>query len=247
MAIAVIVAQKVSYLGAFLAGLITFFTPCVLPLIPVWLALASGRATPPLTSKDTTSPLAAPNRGRALGATVFFILGFSLIFVALGAAASSLGSFFYAKRDILRLAGGIVMIAFGLSLLGLNLPFSSWLAGKRLAIPRKVQGYGGSFVVGLAFAAGWTPCVGPILGSILALAAIKTGLTQGATLLGLYSLGLGFPFLLAALLWAKIQAKLKGLSRVTVWASRVMGFLTLVLGVLFLFDKINALNFSYPY
>jgi cytochrome c-type biogenesis protein len=175
------------------------------------------------------------------------VFGFSLVFVALGAESSSLCSFHGDSRDALRLAGGIVMIALGLSLLGLNLPFSSWLAGKRLALPKGLKGYGGAFVVGLAFAAGWTPCVGPILGSILALAAMESGLTQGIKLLGLFSCGLALPFLLVALMWTRVQPRLKGWGRFSVWLGRLAGLATVALGLLFLFDKINALTFSYPY
>jgi cytochrome c-type biogenesis protein len=252
-AFGVVVAQKVTYLAAFLAGLATFLTPCVLPLVPVWLALAArgGQADQTL---NAGAPVQTPARDpakihyRAFWPTLFFVLGFSLVFVALGAAASAVGEFLFDKRDFLRLAGGIVMIAFGLSLLGINLPFSSWLTEKRLALPKRARGYLGSFAVGLAFAAGWTPCVGPVLGSILAMAAIKSSLSDGAALLGLFSLGLALPFLTAALLWGRIQPKLKGSGRYAVWLRRLMGLLAIAVGILLLFDKIGAITPSaYPY
>jgi cytochrome c-type biogenesis protein len=245
IALGAIVTQKVTFLGAFVAGLITFFTPCVLPMIPVWLALATGEAS--AAAPPNAASAASGLRYRALPPTLFFVLGFSLIFVAVGAAASSLGSFLYDRREILRLVGGIVMIAFGLSLIGLKLPFSSWLEGKRMAISGQNRGFLGAFAVGLAFAAGWTPCVGPILGSILAMAAIQSSLALGAKLLCVYSLGLALPFLLAALLWGRFLAKLKGLGRFSIWLSRALGLLTIAIGLLLVFNKITLLAFNYPY
>ncbi|MDR2142449.1 MAG: cytochrome c biogenesis protein CcdA [Deltaproteobacteria bacterium] len=240
-ALGAIVTQKVSFLGAFLAGLITFFTPCVLPMIPVWMALATGR------------PAQAPNspgekgQGRALRPTLFFVLGFSLVFVALGAAASALGSFLYDRQEILRFGGGIVMIAFGLSLLGLPLPFFAWLEGKRLKLPGPTRGFLGPLVVGLAFAAGWTPCVGPVLGAILAMAALRESLAAGASLLAIYSLGLALPFIGLALLWERLWPRLKRLGRFSRWLSLSLGVALVVLGLLLILGKISLLTFNYPY
>ncbi|MDR1872402.1 MAG: cytochrome c biogenesis protein CcdA [Deltaproteobacteria bacterium] len=236
-ALGAIVTQKVTFWGAFLAGLVTFLTPCVLPMIPVWLALAFG---PGQKAAEVTV-------SRSLLSTLFFILGFGAVFVALGAAASAFGSFLFERREILRFGGGIVMIAFGLSLLGVKLPFFSWLEGHKLTIPSKAKGLLGALVVGLAFAAGWTPCVGPVLGAILAMAALQSDVALGAKLLSVYSLGLGLPFLLIALLGHKAVRKLRGLGRFTVWLTRILGLLTIILGFLLIFNKINVLTFAYPY
>jgi cytochrome c-type biogenesis protein len=237
-ALGAIVTQKVNLWAAFLAGLITFLTPCVLPMIPVWMALATGRST--------TTPSTAKGASQALWPTLFFILGFSVVFVGLGAAASALSSVLADYQKILRLIGGIAIILFGFTLLGFQLPLFSWLEGRRLALPRRT-GWLGAFLVGLAFAAGWTPCVGPVLGSILAMAALQNSLTHGVKLLCVYSLGLALPFILIALLWGRILPKLRGLGRFSFWLSRVLGASLVVLGFLLLFDKLNLLVFNYPY
>ncbi|MDR1608022.1 MAG: cytochrome c biogenesis protein CcdA [Deltaproteobacteria bacterium] len=244
-ALVAIVTQKVSFLGAFLAGLITFLTPCVLPLIPVWMALATGRQFSKAPGA-TNSANAATSPFQALWPTLFFILGFSLVFIGLGAAASALGSILADNQDILRLIGGTAIILFGLTLLGLKLPPFSWLEGRRLALPERA-GFLGSFLVGLTFAAGWTPCVGPVLGSILAMATLQRSLTLGAQLLAVYCLGLALPFVVIALLWGRILPKLKGWGRFSAWLSRILGLLMVALGLLLLFDKLYILSFNYPY
>ncbi len=182
---------QVSLAAAFAAGLLSFLSPCVLPLVPAYLSFVSGAAVEDLA--------AGRARARALAQAGWFVLGFSVVFVLLGASASAAGRFLLAHLGFFAKLAGAVIVLFGLHFMGL-LRFG-WLArdvrfdAARLGL----QGPAGAFVVGAAFAFGWSPCVGPILGAILALASVQEQMARGMLLLAAYSAGLAIPFLLAAL------------------------------------------------
>ncbi|HEX9079192.1 MAG TPA: cytochrome c biogenesis protein CcdA [Desulfuromonadaceae bacterium] len=186
--------EHVSYAGAFIAGLLSFLSPCVLPLIPSYITYITGLSFADLQAEHPSHIV----RQKAMLHSIAFILGFTLIFVLLGASATYLGSFLSRHAVLIRKLGGILVILFGAHISGL-LPIRFLMGEKRVTIHHKPAGYIGSFLVGLAFAAGWTPCIGPILATILMVAATKEEVYQGIVLLLLYSLGLGIPFLLSSL------------------------------------------------
>ena len=185
---------NISFAGAFLAGLLSFLSPCVLPLIPSYVTYITGLSFADLKAEH---PSHAVRRQTVLH-SLFFIAGFTAVFVLLGASATYLGSFLQEHMNALRIAGGILIIVFGIHVTGI-VDLGALLGEKRLTIHRKPAGYLGSFLVGLAFAAGWTPCIGPILASILIVAATEEKVFHGMALLLVYSAGLGTPFFLSSL------------------------------------------------
>lgn len=196
-------ASTVSLGIAFLAGLVSFLSPCVLPLVPSYVTFVTGMTLDELT----VSGRAAARRQAALHAS-FFVLGFSLVFVALGATATALGATLRHALPLMQQVGGVVIALFGLWMLGvLRLP--ALMRERRLHLATKPAGMAGSLVVGVAFGAGWTPCVGPVLASILLYAGVSATMERGMLLLAAYSLGLGLPFWLAAvgLNWYLVGAK----------------------------------------
>ena len=199
--------DDVSYLAALVAGILSFVSPCVLPLVPGYLSFISGVS---LDNAHTGTALPEGTTRRVFLASIAFVLGFSTVFVALGASASSIGALINDKLWILTKIAGVAVILFGLHTMGL-LKINALYRQAQIDVKRKPAGPLGAFVVGLAFAFGWTPCIGPILGSILALAAQEGTVTHGASLLAVYSLGLGVPFLATSLavdrFFARLQAR----------------------------------------
>ncbi|MGH7882516.1 MAG: cytochrome c biogenesis CcdA family protein [Candidatus Dormibacteraceae bacterium] len=192
---------------ALLAGILSFSSPCLLPLIPGYLSYISG---------------VGATRGRSLQASILFVIGFSIVFVTLGAAASSLGRLINGERELMEKVAGVVIVLLGLSLLGL-IKFTPLLREARPLLDRVKPGPKGALLLGMAFALGWTPCIGPVLGSIILLASNQPTALAGASLLLLYSLGLGLPFILIAL----------GVERwphLTSWLRRRGGVINLVTG-----------------
>lgn len=186
--------QQISLLAAFTAGLLSFISPCVLPLVPSYVSYITGLSVEQLASEETRHRY----RRVIILNSLLFIGGFSSVFIAFGASASLIGQLLFTYQDLIRKLGGILIVVFGLYLLGvLNLSFLK--TEKRYHFSNKPAGYLGSFVIGVAFAAGWTPCVGPVLGTILLYASTRDGLLDGVTLLTAYSLGLGLPFFLTAM------------------------------------------------
>ena len=186
--------DQISYIGAFIAGFLSFMSPCVLPLIPSYITYITGISFADLEAEHPTHVV----RKKAIIHSVAFILGFTAVFVLLGASATYIGSFLHNYTSLIRKIGGILIIIFGIHITGL-IPIRLLMGEKRVTITHKPAGYLGSFLVGLVFAAGWTPCIGPILATILTLAATEENVYQGILLLLLYSLGLGIPFLLSSL------------------------------------------------
>ncbi|HEX6926953.1 MAG TPA: cytochrome c biogenesis protein CcdA [Longimicrobiaceae bacterium] len=221
---------------AFAAGLLSFLSPCVLPLIPSYVTFITGMSLDELT--------AAEGRRRSRAVMVhgaLFVLGFTLVFVAMGATATFLGSLFaYASRWVERV-GGVLLILFGLYLVGLlRVPGMSreW----RMQLGDKPLGYLGTVLVGVTFGAGWTPCIGPVLGGILTLAATRESVGDGVGLLFVYSVGLAIPFLAAALLLDRFLGGVRKMGPWYPWVSRVSGALLILLGVLLLTGSFTTLS-----
>jgi cytochrome c-type biogenesis protein len=195
--------ENVTLLAAFGAGLLSFISPCVLPLIPGYLSFISGLSLDEMKAagpRGTVTRVIAPpgTRARILLSSLAFILGFSLVFVSLGATASAVGQFMMQRLPLLSRIAGIVIILFGLHTMGVLR--IEWLyQEKRLHAQKKPAGFIGAMLVGIAFAFGWTPCIGPILAGIFAIAASRDTVGDGVQLLATYSLGLGVPFFAAAL------------------------------------------------
>jgi len=180
-------AQNVTSFGAFLAGLLSFLSPCILPLVPSYIAFISGVSILEVQSGKF-------NKLSLFLSALFFVLGFSFVFIGLGATASTIGKFFVSKSSLFTQIGGIIVIFFGLVTAKIiNIPFLQY--EKKLEVSRSPLTYLGAFIVGVVFAFGWSPCVGPILASILTLAAQQETVGQGIKLLALYSAGLAIPFL----------------------------------------------------
>ncbi|HIB54262.1 MAG TPA: cytochrome c biogenesis protein CcdA [Nitrospirales bacterium] len=185
---------EVSFTIAFVAGFLSFISPCVLPLVPSYLSYITGLSLDQLTSEDDRRKL----RGTIMMNSLLFIGGFSFVFMAFGASASFAGQLLFSYHDYLQKIGGVLIIIFGLYVMGIfKLKFLAM--EKRIQLPTRPAGYVGSVLIGMVFGAAWTPCVGPILGSILALAATSDSMMAGVQLLGVYSLGLGIPLFVTAL------------------------------------------------
>ena len=224
-------AGNVEFAVAFGAGVASFLSPCVLPLIPSYITFITG-----MTLDDV--PRA---RRVALIHALLFVLGFSLIFLALGASATLLGRLLFTYRVWVSRIGGLLVLAFGLYLLGVfNLGALS--RERRIHVTDKPLGYLGTVVVGIAFGAGWTPCIGPILASILTYAATQGEVSRGVALLGAYSLGLAIPFVLAAVAIERFFVAFNAIKRHMVWVTRVAGALLVVVAVLMITDYMFVLT-----
>jgi len=223
---------------AFGGGLFSFLSPCVLPLFPSYLSFITGMSLEDLQDVDGQD---GAGRGRVLGHSLAFVLGFSMVFVALGASFSALGQALIDYRDVIRQLGGGLIIVFGLYTIGLLR--LSWLGRSRaLTLRSKPAGLLGSWLVGVTFAIGWTPCVGPILGSILSLAGTAETVGTGVTLLGAYSAGLALPFVVSSL---ALGAFLATFRRFRPWipvVERTAGVLLVIVGLLVLTNYFIVLN-----
>ncbi|NCW54014.1 MAG: cytochrome c biogenesis protein CcdA [Rhodobacteraceae bacterium] len=210
---------------AFLAGVISFLSPCVLPIVPPYLAYMSGISLSEATDNNKAVSIFLP--------AVFFVLGLSTVFLILGFTASALGTVFLSYQDILITISGILVMGFGLHFLGiLRIGFLEREA--RFEASSQNGSAFGAYVLGLAFAFGWTPCIGPQLASILTLAASEGSVARGTTLLGVYALGLGVPFLLVALFLSRLSSTLTWLKRHMQIIERLMGLLLWTIGLMML-------------
>ncbi|MBI3115094.1 MAG: sulfite exporter TauE/SafE family protein [Candidatus Kerfeldbacteria bacterium] len=224
-------------LPAFVAGLLTFLAPCTLPLLPAYLGFISGAS-----ANDLLDPARAPTiRRRVVLNSLFYVLGFSLVFILLGSLFGLGGAAIVKHRLLVARIGGAFIIFFGLYMLGLfRLPLFRFFASERRIHPALKPGNpGSSFVFGATFAFGWSPCIGPILGSILLLASSSTTVGAGAFLLFVFSLGLAIPFILAALAIGSMGQYLRRLGRALHVISIVGGVFLILLGVLLLTDNFN--------
>ena len=219
-------ASSLSFGLAFVAGVVSFLSPCVLPLVPSYVTFVTGMTLDELTANGRQAA-----RRRAVLHSRLFVLGFTLVFVALGATATALGATLRRALPLMQQIGGIVIAVFGLSMLGvLRLP--SLMREKRVHLASKPAGFAGSVLVGVAFGAGWTPCIGPVLATILLYAGMEATMTRGMLLLVAYSIGLGIPFLVAAV---GLNWYLAGARHVMRWLRPLelgAGVLLVVMGVL---------------
>jgi len=228
----------ISYIVAFGAGLLSFVSPCVLPLVPAYLANLAGLTAIDNSTRKSYLPV--------LFHSLCFVLGFSIIFVGLGASVGLLGTTITAHSTILRQISGVVIILFGIFLIAAyRFP---WLNYEKRLTPSVSSnpGYIRSILIGAAFALGWTPCIGPILGAILAMAWSSQTVGQGALLLGIYSLGLGIPFILIGLVWGAITPLWKGLNRHLGTISIISGILLILVGILILSGNLEWLTQLVP-
>lgn len=219
---------------AFVAGVVSFVSPCVLPLIPGYLSFMTGLSTAELAGDERrNSDVMVP--------ALLFVVGFSIVFVGLGASASVLGQFLTQYRGVIEKAAGIAVVLFGVLMLGvIKIPGLYGEARFDLARSKRF-GRGAGVVMGMAFAAGWTPCVGPILASILALASSTGDVARGAALLFAYSMGLGVPFLLVALLFGRVRPLLHWLNRHALVINRVAGVVLIAVGLLIFSGKFTLI------
>jgi len=229
--------QSFPYIGALTAGLLSFLSPCVLPLIPSYLTFITGVSFEDLQIATEKKEI----RVRTVSHSLLFILGFSAVFIALGASSSMIGKLFSAYQDWVRIIGGAVMIFFGLFVAGFfRIGFLQ--REKRFHPHKKPVGFAGTFIIGMAFAAGWTPCIGPILGTILLYAGSQESTVYGVGLLSMYSLGLAIPFLFASLAFntfLSYSKKVRKHMRIIMIAS---GILLIGFGILLLTNKIVWLS-----
>ncbi len=227
---------NVPIMTALIAGLISFLSPCVLPLVPPYLVFLAGTSLERLADAE---PERRVKRETVLAAALF-VLGFSTVFVALGASASVIGSLIRAYSGPLSTIAGIVIIVMGLHFLGIT-PIALLHRQKRLEVAKPV-GLWGAYVIGLAFAFGWTPCIGPILAAILAVAASEQTVAKGAGLLAVYSLGLGIPFMIAAFAIEPFAAFLARFKNYLHRVEQAMGALLVLTGIAFLTGSINQMS-----
>lgn len=229
-------AADVGFIAALIAGLVSFLSPCVLPLVAPYLVFLTGNSLERLSESE---PAARPRRDTVLAA-VLFVGGFSTVFIILGATASGIGSLLRFYSSELAILAGIAITVMGLHFLGLT-PIGLLHRQARLGLQKPI-GLWGAYVMGLAFALGWTPCIGPILAAILAIAASKATIAKGASLLAVYSLGLGVPFILAALAVDPFAAFLARFRGYLAYMERVMGGLLVLTGIAFLAGLFTQLN-----
>jgi len=230
------VTEEVGLLASLLAGVFSFLSPCILPLVPAYLSMITG-----LTADEMDQ--GGDSQGRVLVSILLFVLGFSLVFVLLGASASAAGKFLVEYRRIINLFLGSLVVFMGLFVAGL-LKIPSLYGERRLHLTRDLLSPLGplaAMAMGSAFALGWTPCVGPILSSILAYAAAGNSLTRGVTLLTMYSLGLAIPFILVGVFYSRAIVALQWFKRNQRKANLVAGALLALLGILLIFDSLDIL------
>lgn len=233
--------RDVSFPLAFLAGVLSFLSPCVLPLLPSYVSFITGISFEDLTAGVDKKRI----RYLTITNSLSFILGFSVVFIALGASSSIIGRFMFDYQEWIRIIGGILIIIFGLFVAGfLKLDFL--MRDKKLHLSGKPAGYAGTFLVGMTFAAGWTPCIGPILGTILLYASSKASAFYGFKLLAVYSLGLALPFFISSLAinsFLSYSQRILGYMRVIMVVS---GLLLIIFGIMLLTNRMRELTGFLP-
>lgn len=229
--------SQTGMMAVFAAGLISFLSPCVLPLVPGYVSYVAGQSIADLTSART-----AIGRLRTAALSVCFVLGFSTVFVILGASATALGQLLIAYRYELNLVGGAIVIGFGLFTLGVLRPFWLQLDLRVHPVPSRGRPVA-AYVLGAAFAFGWSPCIGPILGAILTVGATSVTVTKGMALLAIYSLGLGVPFVLAALSTDGLLAKAQAIGRIGRALQLFAGGVMILMGAAMISGRLSAVSF----
>ena len=236
-------SQEVTLVTSFIAGFLSFISPCVLPLIPGYISFISGLTLEEMQGTAATET----SRGRVLAASLAFVLGFTVVFVAAGASATALGRFLYEHAPIVEKIAGTLLVVFGLHMMGV---FRIRLleSDKRIHTQKKPAGPLGAFLVGTAFAFAWTPCIGPILGGILAMASSRNSVGEGMQMLAAYSLGLGVPFLLTSVAINQFFAAAARIRRHYRLIELISGGLLIVVGLLIFFDQFTLIvKYLTPY
>ncbi len=228
---------ELSFFLAFLAGLISFLSPCVLPLLPSYLAFITGLSFEELAHQGSAREV----RKLILTHSLLFITGFSILFTLMGASATFLGQVLAAYRDVIRLGGGVLIIVLGLFLSGI-VPLDFLQREKRWHLPHKPLGYLGTFLVGVTFAAGWTPCVGPFLSAILLYASTAERVSTGIILLLIYSLGMAIPFLISSLALNFFLIGFQKTRRFIGALTKIGGVLLIGIGILLLTNSFDLVN-----
>ncbi|VAV94225.1 Cytochrome c-type biogenesis protein CcdA (DsbD analog) [hydrothermal vent metagenome] len=228
----------ITILAAFAAGVVSFLSPCVLPLVPPYLSFLAGASLEELTENSVDSVV----RRRVIVSALLFVLGFSTVFIMLGATASFMGELLREYLDILAKIAGVTIIIMGLHFLGVfKLGFLN--RDTRYQHSERPRGMFGSYAIGVAFAFGWTPCIGPVLGAILSVAATEDSVSQGAILLGIYSAGLGVPFLASAYGINGFLRFIKRFRRHLGTVEKIMGGLLVLTGIMFLTGTMQRLSY----
>ena len=229
--------ENISYIVAFFAGFLTFLSPCLLPLIPSFIAYITGVSFGDLKDAGKRSEV----RKKTIIHSLLFIFGFSIIFILLGLTATFIGKVLFGYQKVIRIAGGVLIILFGLYLTGvLKLDFLA--KERRLKLQAKGASYIGSFLIGVTFAAAWTPCAGPILGSILVLAGTKASVIEGAKLLTVYSLGIGVPFFLTALAINSFLVYFNRFKKVISAINIIGGVFLIIVGILVVTNYLSIIS-----
>lgn len=221
--------QEISFITAFVAGFLSFFAPCILPLIPSYFAWLLGISQKELPNKNVKLKLFTHS--------LFLVLGFSILFIVLGASASKLGQALMPYRLLVQKIGGLIIILFGLEFIGILKIFKNHRNNLIKKLFSKFNHKTSSFLVGVTFAFAWVACFSPILGSILVLSSFQGTLTQGVILLSFYSLGLAIPFLLTSLFLGLVMEKVQSISKITKWINLFSGLTLIILGSLLFTDN----------
>jgi cytochrome c-type biogenesis protein len=227
--------QAVSYPAAFVAGLLSFFSPCVLPLIPAYFTFITG-----FSLKELTESRDIGIRRKVILSTLSYVSGFSFVFVLMGASASYLGGVVYKYRDLIRIIGGVLIIILGIHLTGIvripGLDFE-----KRIQLKKRPFHLLGTFLIGMAFGAGWSPCIGPLLGSILIVAGSQETVRQGMVLLGIYSLGLAMPFIIISIFINYLLIFIQKASHWLKYVNITAGVLLILVGLILVTNRLHLL------
>jgi len=230
-------SQTVSVFVAFVAGLLSFLSPCVLPLIPSYVFFITGLSLQDLKDDAQKSRIAF----HAFIQSISFVAGFTLVFCLLGATASFLGQLLFKYQAYILKAGGVLIILFGIHLTGV-FQFAFMQNEKRVHVSKRRWGWIGSFVIGVAFGAGWTPCVGPILGTILVMASAAETMAKGIGLLAVYSLGIGLPFIAATMMLSRFMTLLQKYKKAIRVFSVVSGLFLIAIGILLFTNQFTVLS-----
>lgn len=228
--------EAVSFPAAFTAGILSFLSPCVLPLIPAYFTFITGFSLEELT-ENCNSEI----RKKVFLSTILFVSGFSLIFILMGASASYLGGLMYNYRDLIRIIGGILIVLLGVHLTGI-IHFRGLDFEKRINMEKKPLHFFGTFIVGMAFGAGWSPCIGPLLGSIIIIAGSQETVWQGIVLLAIYSAGLAIPFIIMSVFINFLLIFIKKASRVLQYVNTAAGILLIIVGLIVVTNKLYVLT-----
>ena len=227
-------AETITYPAALFAGLLSFFSPCILPLIPAYFSFITGLSLDELTEDKKET------RQKVILSTLFYVAGFSFIFILFGASASFLGGFAAKYSWVVRYMGGGIILIFGFHLLGL-INIKGFNFEKRIHVKEKPLHLMGTFVIGMAFGAGWSPCIGPMLGSILIVAGSQDTILEGIFLLSVYSAGLAIPFLIMSFFINSILEIMKRATKFIGVFNKISGILLVMIGLLLIFDKFRLL------